>query len=281
MHRVSRMDFVGSPGRDGAGVNLVRTFSHAEVRAFDPFLMMDYFNSKNPDDYIRGFPMHPHRGIETITYLIRGEIDHEDSLGNKGIIANGSCQWMSAGSGILHQEMPQLSPHMLGVQIWLNLPAKRKMSQPTYNDLTAENTPRLEDGAVTVRVLAGNYKGTVGPLVEADTEPFFYHFEATGESQVTFETDPKKNVYFFVLEGSASFADKTYAMASGALTEFGDEMTLSFTEPSHVIVLGGYPLQEGIAWGGPIVMKTQEELNQAFMDLRTGNFIKEQGRQML
>lgn len=281
MQRVSRKDFTGSPGRDGAGVNLIRTFGHADVRDFDPFLMMDYFNSKDPNDYIKGFPMHPHRGIETITYLVRGEIDHEDSLGNKGIIDDGACQWMSAGSGILHQEMPQPSPHMLGVQVWLNLPAYRKMSQPTYNDLTGANIPQLEDEGVIVRVLAGDYKGTVGPLEEADTEPFFYHFEATGESQVTFDTDPKKNIYFFVLEGSVEFNGKTYPMASGSITEYGESMTLRFTEPAHVIVLGGYPLEEGIAWGGPIVMNTQQELNQAFMDLRTGNFIKEEGKQVI
>lgn len=272
--RTSRKDFTGSPGRDGAGVNLIRTFGHAEVRDFDPFLMMDYFNSKDPDDYIRGFPMHPHRGIETITYLIRGEIDHEDSLGNRGAIVDGSCQWMSAGSGILHQEMPQPSPHMLGVQIWLNLPGKRKMSPPTYNDLTEANVPLVEDNSVRVKVLAGDYKGTVGPLVEADTEPFMYHFESIGESQVEFETDPKANIYFFVLEGEVDFAGKTYPMASGALTETGESMRLGFQSPAHVIVLGGYPLREAIAWGGPVVMNTQTELNQAFTDLRNGTFIK-------
>lgn len=275
--RSSRMDFRGSPGRDGAGVNLIRTFSHGEVREFDPFLMMDYFNSKDPNDYIRGFPMHPHRGIETITYLVRGEIDHEDSLGNQGVIKDGSCQWMNAGSGIMHQEMPQPSEHMLGVQVWLNLPAKRKMSHPAYNDLTSENIPLVEEDNLKVKVLAGNYKGTVGPLVEEDTEPFFYHFEATGEANVTFETDPAYNVYFFVLEGEVKFGDKSYPMASGAVTEAGSLMSFEFNGPAHVIVLGGRPLREPIAWGGPIVMNTQLELNQAFADLRNGTFIKASG----
>lgn len=275
--RVSRMDFRGSPGRDGAGVNLIRTFSHGEVREFDPFLMMDYFNSKDPNDYIKGFPMHPHRGIETITYLVRGEIDHEDSLGNKGIIADGSCQWMSAGSGILHQEMPQPSEHMLGVQVWLNLPKKRKMSRPAYNDLTGENIPLVEEDDLKVKVLAGDYKGTVGPLVEEDTEPFFYHFEALGEAAVTFETDPDYNIYFFVLEGEVEFDGRTYPMASGAVTEAGHQMSFGFNQPAHVIVLGGRPLREPIAWGGPIVMNTQPELNQAFADLRNGTFIKQSG----
>lgn len=279
--RTSRSDFRGSPGRDGAGVNLIRTFSHGDVREFDPFLMMDYFNSEDPNDYIRGFPMHPHRGIETITYLVRGEIDHEDSLGNKGAIIDGSCQWMSSGSGILHQEMPQPSDHMLGVQVWLNLPAKRKMSQPTYNDLTRENIPLVEEDNLKIKVLAGNYKGTVGPLVEEDTEPFFYHFESLGQANVSFETDPDYNIYFFVLEGEVEFAGKKYPMASGAVTESGEQMSFQFSGPAHVIVLGGIPLKEPIAWGGPIVMNTQQELNQAFADLRNGTFIQEEGRHVL
>lgn len=275
--RTAQFDFRGSPGRDGAGVNLIRTFSHGEVKQFDPFLMMDYFNSHDPDDYIRGFPMHPHRGIETITYLVRGEIDHEDSLGNKGVIKDGSCQWMNAGSGILHQEMPQPSEHMLGVQVWLNLPAKRKMSRPAYHDLTGENIPQVQEDNLVVKVLAGDYRGTIGPLVEEDTEPFFYHFAAAGPAEVTFDTKEEDNIYFFVLEGEVEFSGRTYTMASGALTNPGGAMSFSFSGPAHVIVLGGKPLREPIAWGGPIVMNTQQELNQAFADLRNGTFIKQSG----
>ena len=160
--RKIRSVVTGTRQVDGAGVRLVRVLGPAQTRAFDPFLMLDAFDSKNPDDYIKGFPWHPHRGIETVTYLIAGDIEHGDSLGNKGHILNGGCQWMTAGSGIIHQEMPQASPRMLGLQLWVNLPRKDKWAQPQYRDLTKDRIPHIGEETGSVGVVAGSYSGVKG-----------------------------------------------------------------------------------------------------------------------
>ena len=160
--RSIRRIVTGKPATDGAGVKLVRVIGYNDTQDFDPFLMLDAFDSTNPEDYVKGFPWHPHRGIETITYLIRGDIAHGDSLGNKGRILDGECQWMTAGSGILHQEMPQPSERMLGTQLWLNLPAKDKMTEPKYNDIVGENVPTVAEEGLNIRIVSGNYKGTDG-----------------------------------------------------------------------------------------------------------------------
>lgn len=161
-YRTIKSDVTGHPAIDGAGVHLVRVLGSPTVRSFDPFLMLDAFDSRNPADYIKGFPMHPHRGIETFTYLIQGEIDHKDSLGNSGKILDGCCQWMTAGSGILHQEMPQASDRILGLQLWINLPRKDKMVEPKYRDITVDMVPKVEEEAGTVAVVAGRYKNVEG-----------------------------------------------------------------------------------------------------------------------
>ena len=155
-------DVTGKPTVDGAGVRLVRVLGSPTVKTFDPFLMLDAFDSQNPDDYTKGFPTHPHRGIETFTYLVKGAIEHKDSLGNEGVIGDGDCQWMTAGSGILHQEMPLASPRMLGLQLWINLPAKHKMVDPKYRDITAPMVPHVTEEGVSVAVVAGRYKGVNG-----------------------------------------------------------------------------------------------------------------------
>ena len=155
-------DVTGRPTIDGAGVRLVRVLGSPTVKTFDPFLMLDAFDSVNPEDYVKGFPMHPHRGIETFTYLVNGVIEHKDSLGNAGVIRDGGCQWMTAGSGILHQEMPLASPRMLGLQLWINLPAAHKMTDPKYRDITIDMVPRVEEEAASVAVVAGEYNGVEG-----------------------------------------------------------------------------------------------------------------------
>ncbi|HZK61922.1 MAG TPA: pirin family protein, partial [Anaerovoracaceae bacterium] len=164
MLRTIRKVVTGSTQYDGAGVKLVRVIGHSTVDDFDPFLMLDAFDSDNPSDYIKGFPWHPHRGIETITYLIKGDIEHGDSLGNKGSILNGCCQWMTAGSGILHQEMPKAADRMLGVQLWLNLPRKDKMTKPQYRDIKADMIPRIKEDGSEIGIILGNYKETPGPV---------------------------------------------------------------------------------------------------------------------
>lgn len=264
---------------DGAGVHLVRVLSRDTVEAFDPFLMLDSFDSENPEDYILGFPRHPHRGIETITYLIQGEIDHEDSLGNKGRIGPGQSQWMTAGSGILHQEMPQASPRMLGLQLWLNLPQEEKMCEPTYFDITEELMGETQVGDAMVRVISGTFDGTQG------AQP--HHIQATvldvdvkAGGSITIPTKADENVFVFLIEGDAVVDGETYAEKTAVLFGEGDAiMVAALAEaPARFIFCSGKPLHEGVAWGGPIVMNTRQELQQAFDDLEKGTFIKHEAR---
>lgn len=210
--KVSRV-VTGRPGRDGAGVNLTRVLATHTIADFDPFLMLDSFDSRNPDDYTKGFPMHPHRGIETITYLVEGQIDHQDSLGNKGVISDGSSQWMTAGSGILHQEMPQAQPRMLGFQLWLNLPAKDKMTEPKYFDIQPGNIPTVvEDGRV-IRIISGEYAGIRG------VKP--HHIQATlmdisleaGRS-IDIPVPADETVFLFLLQNAALVDGQRYAEKS-------------------------------------------------------------------
>lgn len=260
---------------DGAGVHLQRVLGPETVTDFDPFLMLDSFDSTNPEDYIQGFPMHPHRGIETITYLIEGEIDHEDSLGNKGVIKGGQSQWMTAGSGIMHQEMPQAAPHMLGLQIWLNLPKSKKMTRPAYFDITPAMIKTKTEDFGTVRVLSGRYKDAVG------VEPPHWHADMwdislNPQGEITLETDPDNNVFVFLILGEAQIDGKTYPAKTAVLFGPGDAITLTATELGcRFLYFAGKPIKEPVAWGGPIVMNTKEELNAAFAQLNNGTFIKD------
>ncbi|MDI9501675.1 MAG: pirin family protein [Bacillota bacterium] len=266
----------GQPGRDGAGVNLTRVLHTGTLEAFDPFLMLDSFDSKDPADYINGFPEHPHRGIETITYLAEGRIDHKDSLGNAGSIRNGDAQWMTAGSGILHEEMPQPAERMLGLQFWLNLPQKDKMTTPKYFDIHSADIPVVQEEGATVRVIAGSYKDTIGAQSHHIPATFLeLYLEAN--SEVRFPSASDETSFVFLLEGDAVIGEKTIAEKAAVLLEDGDHVRIQSTDqPARVIYAQAPPLGEPIAWGGPIVMNTKEEITQAFMDLRNGNFIKDQ-----
>ncbi len=264
----------GMKAVDGAGVHLVRVLGNNTTDAFDPFLMLDSFDSQNPDDYIKGFPMHPHRGIETLTYLVKGEITHEDSMGNKGTIHDGEAQWMTAGSGILHEEMPQAAPRMLGFQLWINLPAKDKMTTPHYAALDETNIGVYEDEGFTVRVLSGNYKGVSGfsPLyVQAQV----YDIATRSENEVTIQVGETDTAYLFLLSGDAMIDGKAYGEKSALLLNEGNEVSFKSTAGGGRVILFSAPrLNESIAWGGPIVMNTRQELMQAFEELRAGTFIK-------
>lgn len=277
--RKIRRIVTGSPATDGAGVRLVRVLGHRDVRDFDPFLLLDAFDSTNPDDYIRGFPWHPHRGIETVTYLVSGIIEHGDSLGNKGTIGDGDCQWMTAGSGIIHQEMPKPAARMLGVQLWVNLPAKDKMTNPTYRDLGSKDIPVVEDGTVTVRPVCGSYKGVPGPFQGDYVRPQFLDIAVQAAADFTLPTDPESSVFVYLLAGAASFPNdgegQVVPEKSAVLFSPGDYLRLQ-AGPAGVrlLLISGRPLKEGIAWGGPIVMNTQEELDLAFRELDAGTFIK-------
>jgi len=257
---------------DGAGVHLVRVLSHDTVKDFDPFLMLDSFDSKNPEDYIKGFPWHPHRGIETVTYLIEGRIDHEDSLGNAGSIHSGCSQWMTAASGILHQEMPIASERVLGFQLWLNMSSDRKMSMPHYFDLTPDNIVKADKPFGSVRILSGTYDGITG----AKPTPSIFDISLNAGSSETFETVSGDNVFVFLIEGDGTVNGTPIAEKSAVLFSEGDFIELGATadRPLRVILFSGKPFNEPIAWGGPIVMNTREELEHAFDELRAGTFIK-------
>lgn len=265
----------GQRAVDGAGVSLVRVLGHGDVNDFDPFLMLDSFDSTNPADYIKGFPMHPHRGIETITYLIEGLMEHEDSLGNKGAIKSGQCQWMTAGSGILHQEMPKSSPRMLGVQLWLNLPQSEKMTDAAYHDVTEEMISTVSLEGATLKVISGHYQGQEG------TKPKYinatiYDIHLESDKSITLDTSPEENVFVFFIDGDGIIENKKIKSKTAVLFGEGDQITVTApsSAPSRFLYLSAKPLKEPIAWGGPIVMNTHTELMHAFKELEQGTFIK-------
>ena len=267
----------GTDQRDGAGVRLVRVLGPETTAEFDPFLLLDAFDSLNPDDYVRGFPWHPHRGIETVTYLIQGEIEHGDSLGNSGVIRDGGCQWMTAGSGIVHQEMPQASPRMLGLQLWVNLSAKDKFAKPQYRDLTAAAIPRVAEESGTVTVVAGRYHQTEGATQGDYVKTLLLDVALRPGAAWSLPTDPEATLFVYVVEGSAAFGDSATRVKAkrAALFGEGDELRVNAgTEGVRFVLFAGRPLREPIAWGGPIVMNTQEELDQAFDELKAGNFLR-------
>lgn len=276
----------GEPAIDGAGVKLRRVLGYRTIRDFDPFLMLDGFDSADPSDYIKGFPWHPHRGIETVTYLLKGEVEHGDSLGNKGVIAELQCQWMTAGSGIIHQEMPKASPRMLGCQLWVNLPAKEKMIQPAYRDIRKEDVSVLDEGDAVVRVISGNYKGSPG-AVKGESLPVQYldvDLKASGEWH--YNESPNDNTLFLYLaegtlaadENLKQFEEKSCAMlmsaSSSSAGEYDEVVVRAGRDGARFLLIAAKPLKEPVAWGGPIVMNTQEELEAAFRELDNNTFIK-------
>lgn len=269
----------GRPSVDGAGVRLVRVLGAPTVYDFDPFLMLDAFDSYNPDDYVRGFPMHPHRGIETFTYLMEGEIDHQDSLGHRGRILDGCCQWMTAGNGILHQEMPRPTEHLLGLQLWINLPRVHKMTEPKYRDITPAAVPVLEEDEARVAVVTGTYatpRGSVDGATRGDYVPVrFLDVRLRPGKTWTVETDPADTVFAYLVQG-ACFQGELELPARRAVL-FGPGDTLSLTggpEGARLVLVSGRPLREPVAWGGPIVMNTESEVRQAFQELEDGTFLR-------
>jgi len=269
----------GESAVDGAGVRLTRVFGLREVREFDPFLMLDAFDSHEPSDYTRGFPWHPHRGIETVTYLIEGDIEHGDSLGNKGSIKDGDCQWMTAGSGIIHQEMPQATPRMWGAQLWINLPQKDKMVSPQYGDITKSNVPIVEEDKCTVRVIAGKYKETDGAFHGTHVDATYLDVMIAPGGKWKTLTDSSVTVFLYILSGALNIGEKSDATLveekHAVLFGTGDQIVVTATEKgTRFLFLSGQPLHEPIAWGGPIVMNTQEELNTAFREIDEGTFLR-------
>jgi redox-sensitive bicupin YhaK (pirin superfamily) len=283
---------------EGAGVHLHRAIGFGDPQLYDPFLLLDDFRSDNPDHYLKGFPRHPHRGMETITYVLRGEVDHGDSLGNRGVISPGDVQWMTAGSGIIHQEMPKGREDGLmgGVQLWANLPASHKMMEPRYRDVQIKDIPQVTlDGGATVKIICGEMKGVQGPVRDIVTDPQYLDISVPPETALTFPVKPGHCVFAYVLDGKAYFEEERDAYSyeveganyfdfkrdcligseSAILFQDGDELAIS-TEKSHVrfLLISGKPLGEPVAWYGPIVMNTRGELRKAFEEYEAGTFLK-------
>jgi len=266
---------------DGAGVAIQRLIGFYEKNEYDPFLLLDYFGSDKESQYISGFPWHPHRGIETVTFMIKGSVEHGDSMGNKGLLKSGDVQWMTAGSGIIHQEMPQYSPEgNFGFQLWVNLPKSHKMMPPRYQDVPAETIPEImtSDGT-KVRVIAGGFQGTTGPVRDIICDPLYLYVEVPANSE--FEMDLKIGHTFFIAvsDGTGFFDtdDGVKSVKALSLVLFGDGDKVKVTtkdEKLSFIAISGKPLKEPVAWRGPIVMNTEEELMTAFREYRDGTFIK-------
>ncbi len=265
----------GVKTQDGAGVKLTRVLGSDTAQAFDPFLMLDAFDSQNPDDYVRGFPWHPHRGIETVTYLIRGRMEHGDHLGNKGVITDGSSQWMTAGSGIIHQEMPMPADHLLGVQLWINLPEKDKMATPKYHSIQADMIPKVQEQGARVAVIAGHYKDTAAKFQGEYVKATYLDVALQPDAHWKLDTDPKHTLFVYILEGSL-IADLQELQSKRAVL-FGEGDTLQLKagkQGARFLLLSGKPLNESIAWGGPVVMNTREQLAHAFEELDNDTFVK-------
>ena len=287
------------PAMEGAGVHLHRVFGFGETTQTDPFLMMDDFRNDVPAHYERGFPWHPHRGIETITYVIEGEVAHGDSLGNNGVLGAGSVQWMTAGSGILHQEMPKgnAAGQMHGFQLWANLPSALKMTDPRYQDIAGNDVPQIiDDDGTVVKIITGNFWGKAGPVDGIAADPLFLDVSIPPNGRKTLPVDTRANAFAYVFAGQGSFVDASTPIGvrvekevageelnirdmtgNRTLVRFGngDDVTVQ-AGPDGVrfLLIAGRPLQEPVAWHGPIVMNTQAELQQAMRDLQNGNFIK-------
>lgn len=260
--------------QDGAGVSLVRVLGNRTVQEYDPILLLDSFDSTNPEDYTAGFPMHPHRGIETISYVYRGFMTHKDSLGNEDTIGDGEVQWMTAGSGILHEEKLPAAKRMLGVQLWLNMPAKDKMAPPAYHSIKNAEIEEfaLENGKL--RLLAGEYagrEGHMGKYLPLD----YYDIQLNPGASTIVDTAAENSVMIFTLLGDAYIGDELVKEKTAVKLTAGDQVKIMATDiPAQVLFVSSQMLTEPIAWGGPIVMNSKEELNKAFDDLKHGTFIQ-------
>lgn len=298
MVRKIKKIFKSMPVLEGAGVHLKRAFGYYNVPQFDPFLMLDDFRSDNPADYLAGFPWHPHRGIETITYVLQGKVEHGDSMGNKGVISSGDVQWMTAGSGVIHQEMPKGDKDgvMGGFQLWANLPAKQKMMDPRYREVKESMIPEIKrkDGSI-IKIIAGKFDGVQGPVKDIVIDPEYLDIFVPANTTFIHHVNSEYTVFAYVFSGEAYFdkgQDPFAYEAEGVnyfdfkrecligsesivLYDVGSEITITTKDkPARFLLISGKPLKEPIAWYGPIVMNTQDELRTAFQEYQNGTFVK-------
>lgn len=266
---------------EGAGVRLRRGFGNAEVPLFDPFLLLDNFGSSNPEDYLKGFPWHPHRGIETVTYMLDGQVDHGDSLGNRGTIGAGDVQWMTSGSGIIHQEMPRRAEHALsGFQLWVNLPAKAKMERPAYRGLTGSEFPvETTDEGAKVRVVSGTFGSVEGPVKGISVDPTYLDVTLPPNGKFRLDIPPAYTAFAHTIDGEVAFGPEGAALSAKAETDLfgpGDLVEARAGPPGgRFLLVSGRPIGEPVAWYGPIVMNHQNELSEAIRELRAGTFVRE------
>ena len=286
------------PTIEGAGVHLRRAIGFGDPSEVDPFLLLDDFRNENPEDYLAGFPWHPHRGIETITYVLAGSVEHGDSMGNKGVISSGDIQWMTAGRGILHQEMPKGDPKgkMHGFQLWANLPSSLKMTTPRYQEIKSVDIPEIiDDDGTTVRLVCGEFWGKKGPVDGIAANPTYLDISIPAGKKKSLPLDTRNNAFAYVFSGSGKFCDASQPLSvptesvgwldthppeesdnrSLILFDNGDEVSVQAGEEGiRFLLISGKPFREPVAWYGPIVMNTQAELMKAFEELQNGTFIK-------
>ncbi len=286
------------PTIEGAGVNLRRAIGFGDPSEVDPFLLLDDFRNERPEDYLAGFPWHPHRGIETVTYVLAGSVEHGDSMGHKGVISSGDVQWMTAGSGIIHQEMPKGDPkgRMHGFQLWANLPSALKMTSPRYQEIKSNDVPIVtEDDGTIARIVCGNFWGKNGPVDGIAANPIYIDVSVPPGKRKSLPIDTRNNAFAYVFEGAGKFCNASGPLAvptesvgwldtnppveadnrSLILFDSGDEVTVQAgDEGIRFLLISGRPLKEPVAWYGPIVMNTQAELRKAFEELQDGTFLK-------
>ena len=264
------------PASDGAGVKLMRSLGSADHLRLDPFLMLDAFSSENPDDYVAGFPSHPHRGFETVTYLLDGHMLHEDHLGNRGELKSGAVQWMTAGRGIIHSEMPQQeNGRMRGFQLWINLPAKEKMKPAGYRDIQPNEIPALQIEGGTAKVIAGKLGATTGPVSGGSTDPDYWDIALQPHGVFSQKLNGEKNVYVYPFEGSVEIGDRVLMTHQGGVLGSGDSVEVHASAAgARFLVLAGRALNEPVVQYGPFVMNTREEIEQAIRDYQSGELIK-------
>ena len=262
---------------DGAGVKLKRSIG-VEPDYFDPFLMLDEFGSENKDDYIGGFPAHPHRGIETVTYMLEGEFEHEDSTGAKGRMKSGDVQWMKTGSGIIHSEMPAMTQGRLhGFQLWVNMPAKEKMSKPDYIYIDSKKMQIFEDSDKIVKVIAGKFKNAEGPIIGHSVEPIYFDIELKKDKEFNYELPSTHNSFLYLIDGEIKIGEKTHDRIKNStliLLSKGEQLKVTSLIKAKFLLISGKPIGEQIARGGPFVMNTKQEILQAIDDYHNGTFVK-------